>query len=49
MAEPNIKNNWKETTLREVADLYGRYNPDKYRKVWEQLSGGRLHPRKRDG
>lgn len=23
---------------REVADLYGRYNPDKFREVWEKLS-----------
>jgi hypothetical protein len=23
---------------REVADLYGRYNPDKFRGVWEKLS-----------
>jgi len=22
---------------REVADLYGRYNPDKFRAVWERL------------
>jgi hypothetical protein len=24
---------------REVADLYGRYNPDKFREVWEKLAG----------
>lgn len=24
---------------REVADLYGRYNPDKFREVWEKLRG----------
>jgi hypothetical protein len=24
---------------REVADLYGRYNPDKFRGVWEKLAG----------
>ena len=22
---------------REVADLYGRYNPDKFREVWEKM------------
>jgi hypothetical protein len=22
---------------KEVADLYGRYNPDKFRGVWEKL------------
>lgn len=24
---------------REVADLYGRYNPDAFRGVWEKLKG----------
>lgn len=24
---------------REVADSYGRYNPEKFRDVWEKLSG----------
>jgi hypothetical protein len=28
----NVKNE-----AREVADLYGRYNPDKFRDVWEKL------------
>jgi hypothetical protein len=28
----NIRNEAKE-----VADLYGRYNPDKFRGVWEKL------------
>jgi len=23
---------------KEVADLYGRYNPDKFRGVWEKLN-----------
>jgi hypothetical protein len=23
---------------REVADLCGRYNPDKFREVWEKLA-----------
>ena len=23
---------------RDVADLYGRYNPDKFRPVWEKFS-----------
>jgi hypothetical protein len=25
---------------REVADLYGRYHPDKFRDVWWKLSSG---------
>jgi len=24
---------------RKLADLYGRYNPDKFRDVWEKLAG----------
>jgi hypothetical protein len=24
---------------REVADVYGRYNPDKFRGVWDKLRG----------
>jgi hypothetical protein len=27
------------TEAAEVADLYGRYNPDKFREVWEKLRG----------
>jgi len=23
---------------KDVADLYGRYNPDKFRDVWEKLN-----------
>ncbi len=26
---------------REVADLYGRYNPDKFRGVWEKLNAAK--------
>ena len=25
------------TAAMEVADIYGRYNPDKFQAVWEQL------------
>lgn len=28
----NVKNE-----ARDMADLYGRYNPDKFRDVWEKL------------